>query len=189
MTESWKRSFDSDNGGSVAKPEANLNLIKRELQEALDRQAATNEILHLISSSPSNTQPVFDAIVQCGSRLFPGAAITVALPVDDEVEVVAVADEDPIRAEAWRQRFPIPLTHEYMHGVAILEKREIDIPDVANATNKDSTGGKNFLASGYRAITLMPMLRDGKAIGVLGIVRLDPGPLSDQQLALLRASM
>ena len=163
------------------------NLLKRELREALDRQSATNEILHIISSSPSDTQPVFDAIVQSGSKLFPGAAISVALSDGNKVDAVAVADEDPTRAEAWRQRFPFPLTHEYMHGIAILDGQEIDIPDVSNTPNKDSAGAKNFLASGYRAVTMMPMLRDGNAIGVLSVVRLDPGPLSDQQLALLRA--
>jgi len=162
-----------------------LELVRRELREAFDRQAATNEILHLISSSPIDTQPVFDAIVQSGSKLFPGAAVTMALPIGDKVEAVAVADEDPIRAEAWRGRFPFPLTLEYMHGVAILEARVVDIPDVANAPNKDSAGAQNFLASGYRALTLTPLLRDDKAIGVLGIVRLSPGPLSNEQLAVL----
>jgi class 3 adenylate cyclase len=183
MTESKKRRIASNNDGSEAK----LDLVQRELQSALDRQAATNEILRVISNSPSDTQPVFDAIVQTGSRLFPSAAISVAFPVGDKVDAVAVADEDPIRAEAWRQRFPIPLTREYMHGVAILDGKEMDIPDVANSLNKDSLGAKNFLASGYRAVTMMPMLRDGKAIGALGVVRLDPGPLTEQQLALLRA--
>ncbi len=153
----------------------------------MDRQTATNEILHIISSSPSDTQPVFEAIVRSGSRLFPGSAISVALPMGDRVDAVAVADEDPDRAEAWRRRFPFPLSRDYMHGVVILEGRELDIPDVAKAPSRDTTGAKNFLASGYRAVTLMPMLRDGKAIGVLGIVRLAPGPLSDAQLAVLRA--
>jgi len=163
-----------------------LDLVRTELREAIDRQAVTNEILHLISRSPSDTKPVFDAIVQSGSRLFPGAAISIALPIGDMVEAVAVADEDPIRAEAWRGRFPFPLTREYMHGVAILEARVVDIPDVANAPNKDSAGARNFLATGYRAVTLTPLLRDGEAIGVLGIVRLTPGPLSDEQLAVLQ---
>lgn len=183
MKESQNRLVDSDNDSSGTK----LDLAQRELQAALDRQAATNEILHVISNSPSEAQPVFDAIVRTGSRLFPGAAISVAFPVGDKVDAVAVADEDPIRAEAWRQRFPFPLTREYMHGVAMLDGKEMDIPDVANSPNKDSLGAKNFLATGYRAVTMMPMLRDSKAIGVLGVVRLDPGPLSEQQLALLRA--
>ncbi len=187
MTDIRNRQFENSHDGSAPKLKADLELVKRELREALDRQVATNQILHVISNSPNDAQPVFDAIVQSGSRLFPGAAISVAFPVGDRVEAVAVADEDPVRAEAWRQCFPFPLTREYMHGVAMLDGQEIDIADVANSANKDSVGAKNFLASGYRAVTMMPMLCDGKAIGVLGVVRLDPGKLSDQQLTLLRA--
>ena len=163
-----------------------LDRLKSDLSEALDRQVANNDILHLISRSPSDTQPVFDAIVRSGSKLFPGAAISAALPIGDVIDAVAVADDDPVRTKAWRQCFPIPLTREYMHGVTMLDGKVIDIPDVAHSPNKDSVGAKNFLASGYRAVTMMPMLRYGKPIGVLGIVRLASGPLSDQQLAVLR---
>lgn len=169
-------------------PNQQLDQVKRELREALDRQAATNEILRVIWDSPRSTQPVFDAIVRSGSKLFPDSAISVALPDGDVVDAVAVAtaDEDPVKAEAWRRRFPFPLTREYMHGVAILDGREFDIPDVATGPNKDSAGAKNFMATGYRAVTMMPMLHDDKAIGVIAVVRLSPGPLSEEQLALLR---
>jgi len=187
MTVNRTRYHHGHGDGTEFKSSTELEPIKRELLEALDRQAATNEIFQVISKSPSNTQPVFDAIVHSGSKLFPGAAISVALTEDDKVVAAAVADEDPVRAELWRQRFPIPVSCEYMHGVAILEGREIDFPDVANAPNKESAGAKNFLASGYCAVTMMLMLLDDRAIGVISVVRLGPGPLSDQQLALLRA--
>jgi class 3 adenylate cyclase len=160
--------------------------LTRELKEALDREAATADILRVISSSPTDTQPVFDAIVQSGSKLFPDAAISVALPIDGEVHAVAVAESDAARAEAWRQRFPFPLTREYMHGIAILEGRVVDLPDVANATDDFKSGAPNFLASGYRAVTMMPLMRGDGAIGVLSVVRLAIGPLSKEQLAVLR---
>jgi class 3 adenylate cyclase len=158
----------------------------RELKEALDREAATADILRVISSSPTDTQPVFDAIVQSGSKLFPDAAISVALPIDDQVHAMAVAETDAARAEAWRQRFPFPLTREYMHGRAILDANAFDIPDVAKASDAPNTGAQNFLASGYRAVTMMPMMRGDTAIGVLSVVRLATGPLSNEQLAVLR---
>ncbi len=172
--------------GPASAGDHEVDIARRELADALERQAATNEILHIISSSPSEAQPVFDAIVRTGTRLFPGSAISIALPVGDVVDGVAVADEDALRGDVWRQRFPFPLTREYMHGVAILDGREIDIPDVAVAENRDSAGARNFLATGYRAVTMMPMLRDGRAIGVLSVVRISPGPLSEEQLSLLR---
>ncbi len=160
--------------------------LSQELREAIDRQEATNEILHVISSSPSDAQPVFEAIVRSGSRMFPGSAISVAMPHGDIMDAAAVAEEDPIRAEAWRQRFPIPLNREYMHVLALLDGKEINIGDVGASSGKNSAGAKNFLESGYRAVAMMPMLQDEKAIGVISIVRQSPGPLSDHQLAMLR---
>jgi hypothetical protein len=55
------------------------------LQEAREQQAATAKILSVISNSLTDTQPVFDAIVECGVELFPGAAISIALPDGDLV--------------------------------------------------------------------------------------------------------
>ena len=64
-----------------------------EAKEALERQTATAEILGAISGSPTDTQPVFDAIVQSGLKLFPGAATTIVLPDGDQMQAVAIADK------------------------------------------------------------------------------------------------
>jgi GAF domain-containing protein len=159
----------------------------RELSESLEQQMATSEILRVISSSLTDTQPVFDAIVQAGIKLFPDAAIAIALPDGDQVRAAAIAERDPERAEAWRRRFPNALSRQYMHGTAILERRLIDMPDVEAETRGPlARGAKNFLASGYRAITIMPMIRDDAAIGAISVIRLFPGPLSAKQIDLLR---
>ena len=157
----------------------------RELTETLEQQTATAEILGVISKSLSDTQPVFDAIVQSGVRLFPGAAIFIALADAGEVRAAAIAEADPARAEAWRQRFPFPLTRAYIHSTAILDRTMLDIPDVENAPDEMATGKQNFLASGYRAVTIMPMMRGDAAIGALSVVRREPGRLSDKQIAVL----
>jgi len=163
-----------------------LQARNRELTEALDQQTATAEILRVISSSPTDVQPVFDAIVQSGLKLFPGAAISVALADGDKVRAAAVAEPDAGRAAAWRNRFPFPLTRDYMHAAAILDRRVVDVPDVQNAPGEWAVGSRNFLTSGYRAITIMPMMRGDDVIGALSVVRLAPGPLSDKQLAVLK---
>jgi two-component system, NtrC family, sensor kinase len=160
--------------------------LLNELRESLQQQAATADVLKVISSSPVDTQPVFDAIVRSGLKLFPDAAIMITLADGDEVKAVAVADPDAARAEALRRRFPIPLSRDYMNGVAILDARIIDIPDASNAPPGMASGIRNFLASGYRAATHMPMLRGDAAIGVLSVNRLAPGPLTDKQIALLK---
>jgi class 3 adenylate cyclase len=173
-------------GGKQAGLKEQLDALKGELREALDRQAATGEILRVISRSPISSQQVFEAIVQAGSTLFPEAAISIALQVGDQVQAVAVAEADPARAEAWRRRFPFPVTREYMHGFVILEGRVVDIPDVKNALDEFAAGAQNFLASGYRAATMLPLMRGDTAVGVLSVVRLSPGPLSNEQLAMLQ---
>ena len=73
-----------------------------------------------------------------------------------------------------------------MHGAALLDRRIVDIPDVADAPAEFAAGAQNFLTSGNRAITIMPMTRGDESIGALSVVRLVPGPLSDKQIAVLR---
>ncbi len=164
----------------------NLDQLQRALQEALDRQAATNQILRVISSSPTRSQPVFDAIVQTGLTLFPDAALSIAVPVGDEAHAAAVAEKDPVRAEAWRQRFPFKMSREYMHGFVILEGKVVDIPDVEKAPESFARGALNFLESGYRAVTMMPMMRGDTAVGALSLIRMTPGALSSEQFELLQ---
>jgi two-component system NtrC family sensor kinase len=169
----------------AAGKETNAARLTRERDEALEQQTATAEILTVISNSPTDTQPVFDAIVQSGLKLFPDATVSIALRDGDMVKAAAIAEPDPARAEAWRRRFPNPLTREYMHGMAILDRQIVDVADVRNVSAKFAAGSRNFLASGYRAITIMPMTRGSEVIGALSVVRLAPGPLSEKQLAVL----
>jgi GAF domain-containing protein len=157
-----------------------------DLTESLEQQTTTAEILGVISKSLSDTQPVFDAIVQSGVRLFSGAAVSIALVEDGMVKAAAVAERDPVRAELWRQRFPFPLTREYMHSVAILDRKMLDIPNVEEAPADMEVGRKNFLGSGYRAATFVPLMRGETAIGALSVVRVTTGSLSEKQLAALK---
>src|SRR5688572_16971607 len=172
---------------SLAGRETNVARLSRELSESFEQQAATAEILNVISNSPTDTQPVFDAIVQSGLKLFPGALVSVALRYGDTINAAAVAAPDPARVEAWRRTISrTPLARNYMHGGALLDRRIVDIPDVVDAPEEFVAGAQNFLTSGNRAITIMPMVRGNEAIGLLSVVRLVAGPLSDKQLAVLR---
>jgi GAF domain-containing protein len=157
-----------------------------DLSEALEQQTATSEILNVISSSLSDTQPAFDAIVHSGQKLFPGAAVLVALADGDKLGAAAIAAPSAAHVEAIRSRLPLPLTHEYMTSTAVLDRRLVDIPDAENAPAELAVGASNFLKSGYRALTAMPMMRGDAAIGVLNVMRVAPGPLSDKQLAVLK---
>ena len=159
--------------------------LKRELNEAREQQAATAEVLRVISIRPL-IRSRCSTPVRAGLTLFPGAAISIALVDAGMVKAVAVAEPDRARAEAWRRRFPFPLTRDYMHSVAILDRQLLDFPDARKVPEELAAGGRNFLASGYRAMTIMPMMHGDEAIGALSVVRLAPGPLSDRQLELLK---
>jgi signal transduction histidine kinase len=104
----------------------------------------------------------------------------------DVVRAAAIADADPAGAEALRARTPLPLSREFITSTAILDRREIDLPDVREAPEELAAGARNFLASGYRAQTVVPMMRGEAAIGTVNVVRRRPGPLSDKQRELLR---
>ena len=158
-----------------------------DLSEALQQQSATLEILKVISNSPTDSQPAFDAIVRSGLRLFPNAVIAISLPNGDKVKVAAIDGADRADLEALRARYPLPLSREYITSTAILDRRELDFADARDTPVRWLPGGQNFLASGYRAITVMPMMRGNSAIRAISVVRRQPGALSDKQREVLRS--
>src|SRR5204862_169169 len=95
-----------------------------ETKEALERQTATGEILRVISGSVTDTQPVFDAIVQSCRRLFGGKAVHLAMPRGDIIEDVAFAAETPA-AKGVGFLKPWPLDRGSGAGTCILEGRVI----------------------------------------------------------------
>ena len=156
-----------------------------DLTESLEQQTATSEILEVISNSPTDTQPVFDAIVRSGLNLFPDAVVTISLPDRDLIKLGAIGGADEAGVEALRGRFPMPLSREFITGTAILDQREIDIADAHEPPNELRAGAQNLLAGGYRAMTVMPMMRGDETIGTLNVVRRHPGALSDKERELL----
>jgi GAF domain-containing protein len=160
--------------------------LLNELRESLEQQTVTSEILEVISNSPTDTQPAFDAIVHSGLKLFPDAVVTISLPDGGLVKLGAIGGADEAGVEALRGRFPMPLSHEFITGTAILDRREIDLADAHKPPKELTAGAQNLLAGGYRAMTVVPMVRGDETIGSLNVVRRNPGPLSEKQRELLR---
>jgi signal transduction histidine kinase len=171
---------------SYAGLERKVEVRTAELSEALQQQTATADILRVISESPTDVQPVFDAIVRSGIRLFQGAAVAVSRPEGGEVRAMAIAEDDPQRAARWRQVFPFPLSRDYIHGAAILDCRVVDVPDLLETGGQFEAGKRNVAPAGYRAMTVVPMVREGVAIGAIAVIRAAPGALTDKQVALLK---
>ena len=91
---------------------AELRQRTDDLMELLEQQTATSEILEVISNSPTDSQPAFEAIVRSGLRLFPNAAVVISLPESDQVKLVAIAGADAEDRERLRARYPLPLSLE-----------------------------------------------------------------------------
>jgi len=182
---SASRTSEADLLKRLKRAELELRRARDDAAEALERQTATADILRVISGSPTDVHPVFEAIVQSGIRLFEGAAVAVARPENGQVRLMAIAERDPEQARKWRERFPFPLTRDYMHGAAILDCTVIDMPDVLDMSGFES-GKRNFAASGYRAMTVVPMVKDNAAIGTIAVIRAAAGPLTEKQIALLK---
>ncbi len=154
-----------------------------ETNEALERQTATAEILRVISGSVTDTQPVFDAIVASCQRLFAGKAVALAIPNGQMLESVAYSDDTGAQRGSSMLK-PWPLDRGSGAGTCILESRVINVADTAVAAKEFVRMRDLAIALGYKSALFVPLLREGKAIGCITILRATPGRFDDQEVAL-----
>jgi GAF domain-containing protein len=173
-------------GSTKAKAETaagtEIEQLALELKEARERQAATAEILSLISDSPTGIQPVFDRIVRNAARLCQSVLSAVYRRDGDQVDLVAHDQFSPESVSAVRKAYPAPLSSQNLISVAIRERRVVHEPDVL------VSGGYSELqrTSGYRSILVVPMMRDEAAIGAIAVMRLEPQLFPRAQVELLK---
>ena len=168
---------------STADLQEQLDQRTRELDEALQQQIATSEVLSIIRRSPADAQPVFDAIVQSATRLCDAIFGVVYLCDGDHIRIAATKNFTPEAAgqihELERIKRPDRST---LGGRAILDRAIIHVPDVL----ADPEYSREFaLAGGWRAVLAVPLLREGKALGALTVAKAEPRPFSDRQIQLL----
>jgi signal transduction histidine kinase len=154
-----------------------------ETKEALEQQTATGEILRVISGSITDTQPVFDAIVQSCQRLFGGKAVALALPNAAMIESVAFAS-DGLAKDAAQVLRPWPLDAQSGAGACILESRVIAVADTAEAAKRFARMKDLAAAMGYHSALFVPLLREGKAVGCLTILRATTGEFDTKEITL-----
>jgi signal transduction histidine kinase/putative methionine-R-sulfoxide reductase with GAF domain len=153
---------------------------KRELQESLEQQTATSDILRVIAGTPDDAQPVFDAIAQSALRLFGVSHVSIMLREGDWVRCKATAGSADPRGD-----FLIPLERNSTSGRAILDRAVISISDT-EAADAPSFARESGQVVGFRAMAGAPMLREGIAIGSVNIMRQTPGPFTNTQIELLK---
>jgi len=159
-----------------------LEARNRDVTDALEQQTATAEILRVISSSPTNVQPVFDAIVRSGLKIFAGTSIGISVADGDSQLVVASGgnvSQIPLGIR-------VPRSRESATGTAVVERTVVNIKDT-EAPDAPLSARDNGRALGFRAIAAVPLLREGEAIGAISLLQKDTGGLSDKQVTLLRS--
>jgi two-component system, NtrC family, sensor kinase len=152
-----------------------------DLTESLEQQTATSEVLKVISSSPGDLQPVFEAMLANATRLCEAKFGALWLCEGDALRTVAL-NAPPAFAEE-RQRQPLILpTPETGLGRAVKTKLTVHSADLLAEEHVAPVLAK---LAGARTYLAVPMLKDNEVIGAIGIYRQEVRPFTDKQVALV----
>jgi GAF domain-containing protein/anti-sigma regulatory factor (Ser/Thr protein kinase) len=166
-----------------------LESRNRDLVAALDQQTATGEILRVISSSVTDVQPVFDAIVRSAVRLC-GASHGGGYRFDGElVHSVAHDGFSPEQLEQWRKTWPRPASsNTSLTCIAIRTREVIRDGDVETTTSVRVTAEvrANLRARGTRSVLVVPMISHDVVVGAIGVAHPGVDAFSDAHVELLR---
>jgi signal transduction histidine kinase len=155
-----------------------------DLTEALEQQTATSDVLRVISSSPTDVRPVFDAIVRSATRLCEASFGSAHRFDGHRITIDARENFTPEQIELGRRRFPTPATRATAVGRAILDRDVVHIKDVCDDPEYEVLGNQTELS--YRTVLAVPLLKDGSPIGALGMWRREVKPFTDNQINLLK---
>jgi two-component system, NtrC family, sensor kinase len=156
----------------------------RALTDALAQQTATSEVLRAIGRVQTDAQPVFDMIAASALQLCGAGFGQLALYDGKLLHMTAFHNVRPEGVEAIRRRFPAPADRGSAMGRAIQDRRVVHIPDLVEDPEYAFKG--ELATMGFRALLVVPMLRQGEPIGAIGVGRAERGEFPDQQVDLLK---
>src|SRR5262249_20755265 len=151
-----------------------------ELQQSLEYQTATSDVLGVISRSPSELQPVLNVIVTTAAKLCEGFDATILLRDGDRLRVGAHHGGIPLDFES------MELGRGWITGRAVLDRQPVHVHDLAVARDQFPEGHDLHLRHGHRTGLAVPLLRDDQAIGAFMIRRMEVRPFSQKQISLLQ---
>src|SRR6266550_4631825 len=169
--------------GRAKSPKGKVRNLERRLAEALEQQTATSEILRVISRSPEDVQPVFDAIAANAARLCDAVNGLVIRFDGHLLHLAAHYNVDPERLAAVRQAYPRPPSRGALSGRAILTRAVVHVPDVSTDPEYTLPAATTI---GYRSVLAVPMMHEGVARGTILVARDVVAPFSDTHIALIQ---
>src|SRR5262245_49712730 len=134
-----------------------LQARNRELAEANEQQTATGEILSVISGSPTDIQPVFDAIVRTAVKLCNAPFGAVIRFDGEQLHLVAQHNWTQSGIDAMRRVFPRRLDRSTFSGRAILDGTVVHVPDIEQDPERSQAGLDAAHVIGYRSTLTVPM--------------------------------
>src|SRR5262249_20185805 len=157
--------------------------LLNELRESLQQQTATSEVLKVISSTPGELGPVFNAMLNNATRICEAKFGILQLSEGDSFRAVALHDVPPTYAD-WRLKSVLRPGPEHPLGRLARTNQIIHVADIL-AEPEDARGGLATLA-GARTILNVPMLKENQLIGAISIYRQEVLPFSDKQIELVK---
>src|ERR1700738_3845578 len=165
---------------SAQNVEHELDVRTRELAEALQQQTATAEVLKIISASPTELQPVLDAVVRSAARFCEADDVTIFELDGQDLRSTAHWGAVPQDMDV---RFPCSRGH--VAGRTVLERRPIHVVDLQAEAEEFPEGSAFAKRLGHRTTAGVPLLRHGVAVGTIQLRRAEVNPFTDKQIALL----
>jgi GAF domain-containing protein len=160
-----------------------------DLSESLEQQTATSEVLSVISSSPGQLQPVFDAVLANATRLCDAKFASLLLSEGDQLRRVSGHNAPAALAEHWKRRPLVRPNPESALGRAALTKQVAQIDDYRTSPAylaRDPAVIAGFELGGHRAALAVPMLKEDMLVGVIMIYRQEVRPFTDKQIELVK---
>src|SRR4030095_8257677 len=163
-----------------------LTTAHAQVAETLDQQPATREMLRVISQSPTDVQPVFQAILESAVRLVQAYSGVLTRIAGDQIVLVALTSTDAEADATIRSAFPQSLRSELPHAQAIRGRTPLNIVDAQTDPRLPEAEHVRARVRGFRSRVLVPLLRHDEAIGAISLARREPGGFTDDEIALLQ---
>jgi GAF domain-containing protein len=149
-----------------------------DLTESLEQQTAISEILRVISNSPNDVQPVFNAVAEHAARICEAQIVDVFV-VEDNVMRGAAVFGDLARPAT------MELNRSTVAGRSICDLRPVHVDDLHNAGDDFALGRDYAIKFGHRSILAVPLVREGRALGTIMVRRTEVRPFEQNHITLL----